>query len=149
MVMSLVTAVGVPLAMPQADFATTTLWQVGLTTVAWLITAYVGPQTERATLVAFCRKVKPAGPGWTDIRAEAGIGDAETARENRVGSAFVGWIAGCALIWGALFAIGSFLYAAGDPSRLTDAWILTAVTLVSGYVLLKVTRQLWTDRSDA
>ena len=149
MVMSLITAVGVPMAMPQADFATTTLWQVGLTTVAWLITAYVGPQTDRATLIAFCQKVKPAGPGWTDIRAEAGISDAEIAQENRVGSAFVGWIAGCALIWGSLFAIGNFLYAAGDPKRLTDAWILTAVTLVSGYVLLKVTRQLWADSTSS
>ena len=145
MVMSLVTAVGVPLALPQADFATTTLWQVGLTTAAWLITAYVGPQTDRATLISFCQKVKPAGPGWTDIRAEAGISDAEIAQENRVGSAFVGWIAGCALIWGSLFAIGNFLYASGDPKRLTMAWVLTAVTLVSGYVLLKITQQLWAD----
>jgi Na+/proline symporter len=147
MVMSLVTAVGVPLALPQADFATTTLWQVGLTTVAWLITAYVGPQTDHATLIAFCRKVKPAGPGWTAIRAEAGISDAEIAQENRIGSALVGWIAGCALIWGSLFAIGNFLYASGDPQRLTMAWVLTAVTLVSGYVLLKVTQQLWADSS--
>ncbi len=149
MVMSLVTAVGVPMALPQADFATTTLWQVGLTTVAWLVTAYVGPQTDRATLISFCQKVKPAGPGWTDIRAEAGISDAEIAQENRVGSAFVGWIAGCALIWGSLFAIGNFLYASGDPQRLTMAWILTAVTVVSGYVLLKVTQQMWADSTAA
>ncbi|GDY16964.1 sodium:proline symporter [Verrucomicrobiota bacterium] len=145
MVMSLVTSVAVPHFMPTADFATTTIIQVGLTTLSWLITAYVGPQTDRATLIAFCQKVKPAGPGWTDIRAEAGITDAEIASENRIGSAFVGWIAGCALIWGSLFAIGNFLYAAGDPKRLTMAWILTAVTLVSGYVLLKVTQQLWAD----
>ncbi|MFM7242062.1 MAG: hypothetical protein ACKO3A_08265 [Opitutia bacterium] len=25
------------------------------------------------------------------------------------------------------------------------AWILTGVTLVSGYVLLRITRQLWAD----
>jgi Na+/proline symporter len=127
------------------DFAKVTLIQVGITTAAWLITAYVGPQTDRATLISFCQKVKPAGPGWTDIRAEAGISDVEIAQENRVGSAFVGWIAGCALIWGSLFAIGNFLYSSGDPQRLTMAWILTAVTVVSGYVLLKVTQQMWAD----
>ena len=145
MVMSLVTAVAVPLFLPHADFATTTIIQVGLTTLSWLITAYVGPQTEHATLISFCQKVKPAGPGWTNIRAEAGISDAEIAQENRIGSAFVGWIAGCALIWGSLFAIGNFLYSSGDPKRLTMAWVLTAVTIVSGYVLLRVTRQLWSD----
>jgi Na+/proline symporter len=131
------------------DFAKVTLIQVGITTAAWLVTAYVGPQTDRATLISFCQKVKPAGPGWTDIRAEAGISDAEIAQENRVGSAFVGWIAGCALIWGSLFAIGNFLYASGDPQRLTMAWILTAVTVVSGYVLLKVTQQMWADSTAA
>ena len=145
MVMSLVTAVAVPYFMPHADFETTTIIQVGITTLSWLIAAYVGPQTDRATLIAFCQKVKPAGPGWTDIRAEAGISDAEIAQENRIGSAFIGWIAGCALIWGSLFAIGNFLYASGDPKRLTMAWVLTAVTLVSGTVLLKVTQQLWAD----
>jgi SSS family solute:Na+ symporter len=145
MVMSLLTSLAVPLLMPDTDFATRTIVQVGITTLAWLITAYVGPETDRETLIAFYRKVKPVGPGWTDIRAAAGVTDAEVAQENRIGSAFLGWIAGCAVIWSSLFAIGNFLYAAGDPSRLKMAWILIAVFAVSGYVLLKVTQQLWAD----
>jgi len=145
MVMSLLTSLVVPLLMPDTDFATRTIVQVGITTLAWLITAYVGPETDRETLISFYRKVKPVGPGWTDIRAAAGVTDAEVAQENRIGSAFLGWIAGCAVIWSSLFAIGNFLYAAGDPSRLRMAWILTAVFAVSGYVLLKVTQQLWAD----
>jgi len=145
MVMSLVTSLVVPLMMPKADFATVTMVQVGITTLAWLITAYVGPQTDPATLISFYRKVKPAGPGWTAVRAAAGVTEAEVATENRSGAAFVGWIAGCAVIWSALFAIGNFLYASGDPSRLRIAWILTAVLVVSGYALLKVTQQLWAD----
>jgi len=149
MVMSLLTSLAVPLLMPDTDFATRTIVQVSITTLAWLITAYVGPETDRATLIAFYRKVKPVGPGWTDIRAEAGVTDAEVAQANRIGSAFVGWIAGCVLIWGSLFAIGNFLYSSGDPKRLTMAWVLTAVTAVSGYVLLKVTQQLWADSTAA
>ncbi|MCX6919889.1 MAG: Na+:solute symporter [Verrucomicrobia bacterium] len=145
MVMSLVTSLVVPLAMPTADFATVTMVQVGITTLAWLITAYVGPQTDPATLISFYRKVKPAGPGWTAVRSAAGVTEVEVATENRSGAAFVGWIAGCVVIWSALFAIGNFLYASGDPSRLRMAWILTAVLVVSGYALLKVTRQLWAD----
>ena len=145
MVMSLVTFFAVPRFLPQLGFAETTLVQVGLTTLAWVITAYVGPQTDRATLLAFYRKVKPAGPGWTDIRAEAGVSEGEVAQENRSGAAFVGWIAGCVVIWSSLFAIGNFLYAAGDSKRLTMAWILTGVFALSGYVLLRITRQLWAD----
>jgi TRAP-type C4-dicarboxylate transport system permease small subunit len=89
--------------------------------------------------------VKPAGPGWTEIRKAAGISDGEVAMENRIGAAFVGWISGCAVIWSSLFAIGSFLYAPGDPSRWPAAWMLLAVFVVSGLVLLRVTKQLWAD----
>ena len=145
MVMSLVTSLAVPLLMPTADFATRTIVQVAITTFAWLVTAYVGPETDRATLISFYRKVKPVGPGWTAIRAEAGVTDAEVAQENRIGAAFLGWISGCTVIWSSLFAIGNFLYSSGDPARLKMAWILTAVLVVSGYVLLKVTQQLWAD----
>ena len=145
MVMSLVTSLAVPLLLPDTDFATRTIVQVTITTLAWLITAYVGPETDRATLISFYRKVKPVGPGWTDIRAAAGVTDAEVAQENRIGSALLGWISGCVVIWSSLFAIGNFLYSSGDPTRLKMAWILTAVFAVSGYVLLKVTQQLWAD----
>ena len=145
MVMSLVTSLAVPLLLPDTDFATRTIVQVTITTLAWLITAYVGPETDRATLISFYRKVKPVGPGWTYIRAEAGVTDAEVAQENRIGSALLGWISGCVVIWSSLFAIGNFLYSSGDPTRLKMAWILTAVFAVSGYVLLKVTQQLWAD----
>jgi len=147
MVMSLVTSLAVPAMLPGADFATTTIVQVVITTVAWLVTAFVGPATDRATLIAFVQKVKPAGPGWTSLRVAAGIADADVAQENRIGAAFVGWISGCIVIWSSLFAIGNFLYASGDPSRWTPAWALTGVFAVSGVVLLKVTQQLWADSS--
>src|SRR6516162_6812325 len=40
------------------------LLTIGVTTICWLITAFIGPQTDRQTLVAFYRKVRPFGPGW-------------------------------------------------------------------------------------
>jgi len=145
MVMSLVTSLAVPKLFPDAGFAMTTIVQVGITTVAWLVTAFVGPQTDRGTLVAFVRKVKPAGPGWTAVRAEAGVSDAEVARENAIGTSLLGWVSGCVVIWSSLFAIGNFLYAAGDPSRTGTAWLLTGVLAVSGAVLLGVTKKLWAE----
>jgi len=145
MAVSLITAVAVPRFMPGAGFATVTIVQVGITTVAWLLTAFIGPATDRATLISFVQKVKPAGPGWTELRAAAGISDAEVAQDNRIGAAFVGWISGCIVIWSSLFAIGNFLYAPGDPTRWPAAWMLLGVFVVSGLVLLRVTKQLWAD----
>lgn len=149
MAMSLVTSLLVPRLMPDAGFAPTTIVQVGLTTIAWLVTAFVGPETDRATLIDFVRRVKPAGPGWSALRAAAGISDTEVAQENRIGAAFVGWIAGCLVIWSSLFAIGNFLYSSGDPSRLPTALILTGVLAASGFVLIRVTRQLWADSTES
>ncbi len=149
MVLSLVTSLAVPVMLPDAGFAFTTIVQVGITTIGWLITAFVGPETDRATLIAFVRKVKPSGPGWREIREAAGVSDAEVARDNRIGAAFVGWVSGCLVIWSSLFAVGNFLYAAGDSARLTPALLLTGVFVVSGAVLLKVTRQIWADASES
>jgi hypothetical protein len=71
------------------------------------------------------------------------------AQENRIGAAFVGWIAGCLVIWSSLFAIGNFLYSSGDPSRLPTALALTGVLAVSGFVLIRVTQQLWADSTES
>ena len=145
MVMSLVTSLAVPRLFPDAGFAVTTIVQVSITTIAWLVTAFVGPQTHRDTLLSFVRTVKPAGPGWRAQRAEAGVSDADVTRENAIGASLLGWVSGCVVIWSSLFAIGNFLYASGDPSRVGDAWLLTGVCVVSGLVLLGVTRKLWAE----
>ena len=145
MAVSLLTSLLVPRLMPEAGFATVTIVQVGITTFAWLVTAFLGPETDRETLIAFVRKVKPAGPGWRGIREAAGISDSEVERENLVGTAFVGWISGCLAIWSSLLGIGNFLYAAGDPSRLPPALVLTVVFAASTFVLVRVTQRLWVD----
>ena len=82
---------------------------VAITTVCWIIAAYVGPQTDRDVLRAFYRKVRPFGPGWARIRAEVGPLPPDEAEEN-IPRALVGWLAGCTMIWSALFATGNFLY---------------------------------------
>jgi len=46
---------------------------VAFTTICWVATAFFGPQTDRRKLVEFYRKVRPPGPGWARIRAEAGL----------------------------------------------------------------------------
>ena len=112
---------------------------VAVTTVCWILTAYVGPETERQTLVAFYRKVRPLGPGWERIRVEANIPRGEVrATGDNIPMALLGWVVGCTMIWSSLFAVGNFLY-----GRLGYALLLFAVFVVSGLVLLHVMRTLW------
>src|SRR3954453_1313638 len=75
---------------------------VFFTTVCWLITAYVGPQTDQSTLIEFFRKVRPPGPGWNAVRQAAGISQAEASDRtdsNNIPLAMIGWLSGTVLIW--------------------------------------------------
>ena len=112
---------------------------IAVTTVCWLLTALLGPQTERRTLVEFYKKVRPFGPGWRRVREEAGISEAEAAASHEnIPLALLGWTSGCAAIWSSLFTVGNFLY-----GRTGMALALGAVFLVSGGVLIFVINQLW------
>ena len=111
-----------------------------VTTVVWVLTAFYGPPTDRATLLAFYRKVRPFGPGWKSVRAEAGLTGAEAATHERIPLALLGWGAGTATIWSSLFTVGNVLYC-----RWGLAAALFAVFLVSGFTLLKVINRLWAD----
>src|ERR1051326_5239424 len=108
---------------------------IGLTTVCWLATAFLGPQNDKATLIAFYRKVHPAGPGWNRIRAEAGVVPAEG---GHMPLALMGWVAGCIMIWSALFTVGNLLY-----GRMDYALWLAVVFAASGYVVIRVVGRLW------
>lgn len=112
---------------------------IAFTTICWVVVAYLGPETDRKTLIDFYKRVKPFGPGWEVIRIEAGISkeDARSSHEN-IPLGLVGWFSGSIVIWSSLFSIGNFLY-----GRLTNAFVLLAVFIVSGIVLLKVINRLW------
>src|SRR5262245_60085987 len=88
---------------------TALLVTVVVTTVCWVAAAYLGPETDRGTLIAFYRKVRPLGPGWEAIRREAGVLE-RTSDEANIPRALLGWVAGCAAIWSGMFLIGSMLY---------------------------------------
>lgn len=114
---------------------------VALTTVCWLITAYMGPQTDPETLAAFYRKVRPFGPGWKRVRIQAGVPEEEAAawaRTDNIPLALLGWVSGSILIWSALFTVGNFLY-----QRWGYTAALLSVSILSGLALVSVVRRLW------
>jgi solute:Na+ symporter, SSS family len=121
------------------------LMTIAATTVCWVVTAYIGPETDRATLVAFYSKVRPFGPGWNRIRREEGLsaGRGDAAGDN-IPLALLGWVSGCTVIWSALFTVGNFLY-----GRTGYALGLLGVFTASGLALLYVVQRLWSDRSEA
>ena len=113
---------------------------IAVTTICWLLTAFLGPETDRKTLVEFYKRARPFGPGWKKVREEADISMQEAkATGQNIPMALLGWVAGCTTIWSSLFTVGNFLY-----GRMTYALILGGVFLVSGTALIYVVNKLWT-----
>jgi solute:Na+ symporter, SSS family len=116
---------------------------IAFTTVCWLAAVYLGPQTDRQTLIAFYKKVRPFGPGWKIIREEAGVTDAEArSTHENIPLALLGWVAGCTAIWSALFTVGNFLY-----GRLGVALALFGVFAISTLMLVLVFNRLWSGKT--
>jgi Na+/proline symporter len=112
---------------------------IGITTVCWVATAFLGPETDRKTLVEFYTKVRPIGPGWKPIQAIANLPpDADRNEGDNIPLGLLGWVAGCTMIWSALFTVGNFLY-----GRTDTALFLLATSAVSGTALVYVVRRLW------
>jgi Na+/proline symporter len=110
-----------------------------VTTVCWIATAYLGPQTDMETLIEFYKKVRPGGPGWAHVRQKAGISEEEDRGDaGTFPLALLGWSMGCAMIWSALFCVGNFLY-----GRTGYALALLAVFAVSGTLVIRVVGKLW------
>ena len=72
---------------------------------------------------------------------EAGIAESYASGEN-VTLSLLGWVAGCSMVWSALFAVGNFLY-----GRHTYALILLAVFVVSASAVIWVINRLWTGET--
>ncbi|MEK7668850.1 MAG: sodium:solute symporter family protein, partial [Gemmatimonadota bacterium] len=110
------------------------LLTVGTTTVVWVATAYLTKATARGTLVAFYKLVRPAGPGWNSVRAEAGV----EASPDSLAQSLLGWVLGCVFVYAALFGAGSFLY-----GRTAQGLVWLAAFVVSGGWLLRIVRTMW------
>jgi len=90
------------------QFAYLMLVTVGITSVVWItVTLFTSPE-PRVKLISFYRRVRPEGPGWTQVAAEAGL--SESHAQGRLSLQFANWILGCALIYGSLFGIGKLIF---------------------------------------
>lgn len=142
MISSFVVALGFFIASKQGvnvSTSTSLLATVGITTVVWLATAWLAPATDRKTLLAFYRKVRPAGPGWRSIREEAGV---EPALDS-ISQAIAGWTLGCLMVYGALFGTGSLLYGRTGPGLFWGA-----VFVASAAGLLVLIPKLWSGAAE-
>lgn len=109
---------------------------VGITTVAWMTTAFVTKPTDEATLKTFCKKTNPGGKGWKHIYAAIDAEGGTVAGDAvNLPRGILCMVIGCALVYSALFATGFWLYG----ERMSAAG-LSGVAVVCAGLLLKLWR---------
>ncbi len=111
-------------------FALTMLTTVGVTTVTWGLATFLTAPEPDARLVAFYRRVHPAGPGWRGVAALAGR--PETGRAERLAPGFVNWLLGVAVVYATLFGVGEILFGAWTTAAVFGAIASVTAALLAG-----------------
>jgi Na+/proline symporter len=112
---------------------------VAATTVIWVSVTFLTAPTARETLIAFYRRVRPAGPGWESVRAETGL----PPSPDSLPMSLLAWILGCTFVYAAIFGVGSLLY-----GRTTQALVWCCLLLVSGVWMQRILPSLWAGGDD-
>jgi SSS family solute:Na+ symporter len=117
------------------QFALVMITTVAITTVVWLAVTYLTKPEPNEKLVSFYRRTRPSRAGWAPVAALAPDVQASTGGLANL----VDWIAGCALVYGALFGVGKILLHDTMPGL-----ILLAISAISGFVIYRdLSRRGW------
>jgi SSS family solute:Na+ symporter len=117
------------------QFALIMIITVAITTAVWLAVTYLTKPEPQETLVSFYRRTRPSRSGWAPIAALAP--DVKVASSGL--SNLLDWVAGCVLVYGALFGIGKLLLHETGPGLL-----LLALAALGGFVIYRdLTKRGW------
>ena len=79
---------------------------VPITTLSWIVTAYVTKSTSEGKLLSFYERVHPGGFGWKKIAAKL----PEVKSDKGYFFLFVDWICGVVLVYMFLFGFGKIIF---------------------------------------
>ncbi len=85
------------------------------TTLIWLMITYLTEPDKTDSLIKFCQKTNPGGPGWEKIRKEAKLQNIsfDSGNDDKTWSVPLGilcMLCGCLAIYSLLFSTGYFIY---------------------------------------
>jgi Na+/proline symporter len=112
-----------------------TLITAAITTVAWIIGTFVTKPEPTEKLTAFYRRVHPSIYGWKPIAKICN--ELPPVRDFSVN--FMNWVAGCTLVYAAMFGIGLLVF-----KHWLGGILLLVLSGVSGWVVFwNLSRQGW------
>ena len=151
MISSLIIAVYLTFVHDSLEFMPLLAWQktitgAVLTTGVWILATYITPQTKMSTLIAFCTKIKPGGPGWKYVHNQMnsqGIESAEGTGSWKVPMEILAAAIGCFTVFSTLFGVGYWIY-----GRYMLAMVLSVIAIAGAIVLFRIWNNLKTDMQE-
>lgn len=112
-----------------------------LTTVVWIVAAYLTPPTSDEKLIEFYQKIKPAGPGWSPIREKAAERGIRLSSGNgQLPLELLCFLIGCFTVYSTLFATGYWIY-----GQTSSALIASVIAVLGGLFLFRSWGKLQTE----
>jgi solute:Na+ symporter, SSS family len=103
-----------------------------ITTAVWLIVTFATKPEPHDTLIAFYRRVRPAGTGWRRFADETGV----RAPKGEMTRNAIAWILGIILVYSIMFATGALLF---DERR--NLIVFSVTMILSAFGLWSVIRR--------
>ncbi|MDP6853153.1 MAG: Na+:solute symporter [Candidatus Marinimicrobia bacterium] len=75
-----------------------------ITTIIWVLTAFITPVESKETLIKFVDKVKPGGPGWKQFQSE------DESGMTHITNGIINMILGCLTVYCFLIGVGEMIY---------------------------------------
>ncbi len=113
---------------------------VTITTIGWLLVTYLTRPTDMETLCQFYSHVRPGGHGWQPVITKAqqqGYPIEQTATPGTLPQGILCMVMGSLGVYGAIFAVGYFLYG----QRLA-AGLATMVSVITLTIMFRTARRL-------
>jgi len=116
------------------QFPHTLLIIVAWTTFWWVLVTFLTRPEPMDRLVAFYRRVRPDGPGWTAVAREAGL-----PPPGPVSGLLLDWLAGTVLVYATLFGMGALIF----DSALQALPYLAVVVACAFFLYRDLSRRGW------
>ncbi|HEV2296769.1 MAG TPA: sodium:solute symporter family protein [Tepidisphaeraceae bacterium] len=118
------------------------LCTIAVTTIVWVVVTLLTPPTSEERLRQFYRAVRPGGPGWRRVRQRAQAeGEQMPSLHWDVPLGILCMLIGCMAVYGALFAIGNWIY-----GNTLHAVVLTLIALAAAAGILFLWGRLTTEK---
>ncbi|MDD2562688.1 MAG: Na+:solute symporter [Salinivirgaceae bacterium] len=123
-------------------FTTKLVLSVFITSIVWVLVTYLTKPEDEKILISFSKLIRAGGPGWAKIRKIREMqGEEQETTPWEMPIQILCVFIGCVVVYSALFAIGSFLYA-----NYWQGIILSSFSVVGIIALFKFFNKLNADK---